>query len=433
RPAALIAGIAPGRTAYGEQYHRAAATLAAMTGNVGVHGGDAGASGYIIGAQIYPFMKLGAGMPVTPNPAESRFPPRKNALPHWGGFDRLRTGHMNQAKVADAILKGKAGGYAADYRLLYVVNNNYPNQYPNVNKCVEALKSKNLEFVVVFEQFMTSAAQFADIVLPVNTCLERSDITGVGEGFIGYMGKAVDSVGESRSHLEICTALAERLGIPDFSDRTEDEWIKQIATGSPYVTDYDKFKKDGLQKIKLDEPYVAFKAQIEDPEHNPFPTPSGRIEIYCQRLADMNDPLLPAIPKYLETWESRNDPLAERYPLQLITTHMGRRAHSQYDNIPWLRELELQRVTLNPADAEVRGISNGDMVRVFNDRGATMLPARVSGRIMQGVVDIPQGAWYTPDERGVDRGGCANMLTKDEHSPGGAFASNTSLVEIERV
>ena len=118
--------------------------------------------------------------------------------------------------------------------------------------------------------------------------------------------------------------------------------------------------------------------------------------------------------------------------MQLITTHMGRRAHSQYENLPWLRELETQRVTLNPVDAEARGIRYRDMVRVFNDRGATVLPARVSGRIMQGVVEIPQGAWYAPDERGVDRGGCANMLTRDEHSPAGAFASNTSVVQFEK-
>jgi len=73
------------------------------------------------------------------------------------------------------------------------------------------------------------------------------------------------------------------------------------------------------------------------------------------------------------------------------------------------------------------------MVRVFNDRGATLLPARVTKRILQGVVTIPEGAWYDPDENGVDRGGCPNVLTKDETSPGGGFITNTCLVQVERV
>ncbi|MFC2022200.1 molybdopterin-dependent oxidoreductase [Chloroflexota bacterium] len=434
KPAALMAGIGPGRTAYGEQYHRAAATLAAITGNIGIHGGNAAASAYTgVGGGEYPYLKLGLGPPMPPNPVESSLPPRKNSFPSWGGASN-RIGHINQATVADAILRGKSGGYPADYKLMYIVNNNYPNQYLNLNKCVEALKSKTLEFIVVYEQFMTSAAKFADIVLPVTTSLERNDITtGPTVGFYGFMGKAIEPVGEAKSHLEICSLLAEKLGITDFNDKTEDEWLRQIAAGSPDITDYEAFKREGGYKIKRNKPHVAFQKQLEDLGNNPFPTPSGKIEIYCQRIADMNDPLLPPIPEYLETWESPNDPLARKYPLQLITTHFWRRAHSQYDNLPWLRELDPQRVMLSTADAVARGIKNGDMVKVFNDRGATMLPARVTERIMPGVVDIPQGAWYSPDEKGIDRAGSCNVLTRDEHSPGGAYPTNTALVQVETV
>ncbi|UCG54370.1 MAG: molybdopterin-dependent oxidoreductase [Dehalococcoidia bacterium] len=434
KPAALMAGIGPGRTAYGEQYHRAAATLAAMTGNIGIHGGDAGASAYTGMMTRYPFMEMGRGIPTPINPVESKAPPRKNSFLFWDGVNSRRSGNVHLTKVADAILKGKAGGYPADYRLLYIVNNNYPNQYLNINKCVDALTSKPLEFIVVFEQFMTSAAKFADILLPVNTCLERNDITtGATLGFYGFMGKAIESIGESKSHLEICAELALRLGIKDYDNKTEDELLRQIASGSTDITDYEAFKKAGGHKIRRNEPYVAFKQQIEDPENNPFPTPSGKIEIYCQRLADMKNPLIPPIPKYIETWEGLSDPLVQKYPLQLITTHFWRRAHSQYDNIPWLRELEPQRVLINSVDAGDRNIRNGDLVKVFNDRGITILPARVTERIMPGVVDIPQGAWYHPDENGVDRGGSANVLTKDEHSPGGAYPTNTSLVQVEKV
>ena len=88
---------------------------------------------------------------------------------------------------------------------------------------------------------------------------------------------------------------------------------------------------------------------------------------------------------------------------------------------------------MSTVDAEARGIGNGDMVRVFNDRGEIIIPARVTERIMPGVVDLPQGAWYHPDRQGVDRGGCANVLTRDARSPGGAACHNTALVEIEKV
>ncbi len=146
----------------------------------------------------------------------------------------------------------------------------------------------------------------------------------------------------------------------------------------------------------------------------------------------MNHPQIPPIPKYIETWESRNDPLAKKYPLQLITTHFRRRSHTQYETLPWLRETQPQVVTINTDDARARGICDGDQVRVFNDRGVTVLPARVTRRIIHGVVEIPEGAWYAPDENGVDRGGNPNILTKDESSPGGAFSSNTSLVQLAR-
>jgi len=147
----------------------------------------------------------------------------------------------------------------------------------------------------------------------------------------------------------------------------------------------------------------------------------------------MKNPEIPPVPKYIESWESRNDPLIEKYPLQLVTTHFKRRAHTQFDSVPWLRELLPQAISINPIDAKGRGISNGDDVRVFNDRGEIIIPAIVTQRIMPGVVDLPQGAWFGPDKHGVDRGGCANVLTKDARSPGGAACHNTALVEVQKV
>lgn len=122
--------------------------------------------------------------------------------------------------------------------------------------------------------------------------------------------------------------------------------------------------------------------------------------------------------------------MTKKYPLQLTTTHFKRRNHNQFENLPWLRELEEQAIQINPIDAQERGIREGDQARVFNDRGEMIIRAKVTERIMPGVVDIPQGAWYDPNEKGVDRGGCANVLTSDRISPGAAIPYNTSLVQV---
>lgn len=427
KPAALIAGIAPGRTAYGEQYHRIAITIAAMTGNIGIHGGDAAGRAWESGAPFggYPY-QLRRGYSVA-NPINELAPPAPEGSPMW-----YRTSKVHVCDVPDFIEKGRAGGYPADCKLIAVVNCSYANSFPNVNRIVRALKSKKVEFIFIQEQFMTSTVKLADVVLPTNTFMERNDITiGVGLPFYGYVRKAIESRGESKPHFEIAALLASRLGISGFSDKAEEDWLKERAEKSE-IPDYDQFRQQGVYRINLSEPYVAFRKQIENPTNNPFPTRSGKIEIYSQPWAELNHPQIPPIPKYIETWESRNDPLAAKYPLQLITTHFKRRANAQFDNIPWLRELEPQAVLINSADAQARGISDGDTVRVFNDRGEMVIPAEVTERIMPGVVDVPHGAWYDPDEEGVDRGGCANVLTKDAYSPGGAFTYNTCLVEVQK-
>jgi len=262
--------------------------------------------------------------------------------------------------------------------------------------------------------------------------MERNDMAvGVGAGFYGYQNKIIDPLGQCKSHNEIAKELADRMRIRDYDPLSEDERLRELARAAG-IQYYDKFRADGVHWIDKSKPYVAFKAQIEDPDNHPFPTPSGKIEIYSQRLADMENPLIPPIPKYIEAWEGPNDPLARKYPLQLLTPHAKGRANAQFDNIPWLRELISQAVWINPQDAKPRGIENGDTVLVFNDRGKTKVPARVTERLMPGVAILPEGAWYDPDDQGVDRAGCANVLTRDEPSPGGSHAFNTVLVEIEK-
>jgi len=445
KPAALMEGLAPGRSAYGEQFHRATVTLAAMTGNIGIPGANApGVGGLMsplrLGPQVSSRMKGGD------NPVDREAPPRKESVSSKSrgskGYEGVAgaefyssstsSARVQRIHLADAILKGRRGGYPADYKLLYLVANNYVTQYANSNKIAQALKT--LDFIVVHEQVMSPTARYADIVLPTNTFLERNDITTGGAGpFYGYMNKVIDSVGESKSHFEICVELAARLGISDYSDKTEEEWIREVVNNCKDIPDYDTFKKQGVHKVKFSKPFVAFEEQISDSVNHPFGTPSGKIEICSQMISNRNDPEIPPIPKYIEAWESRNDPLSKKYPLQLVTPHPKRRAHSQFENTTWLRELVPQALSINTADAKARGIKDGNMVRVFNDRGEMIIPAMVTERIMPGVVSIPEGAWYDPNENGIDCGGCVNIFTKDVVSSGGAFCSNTALVQVAKL
>lgn len=449
KPAALIPGWAPGRTAYGEQFHRAASILATMTGNIGIPGGNPAGTGFSpVGGVM-----VGPTLPTGTNPAEE-----DNPFPSGFDTDLFNQVRVPAAKLFDAIIKGKKGGYPNDIKMIYSVCGNPLNQLMNTNKGVEAFRK--VDFVVVHEHFMTPTAKFADILLPVITSVERNDLLRpwMSGPYYIYGNKAIDWQFEAKSDFQICMELASKLGISDYSEKTEDEWVDYIIEHaedildkstsldhyyrelakysraiSKDISDLNSFKEKGYYKIPLKEPAIAFREQIENPETNPFPTPSGKIEIFSQRWAEMNDPELPPIPKYIEPWEGPHDPLIKKYPLQLITSHHKARVHSSLYNIPWLREVDPQRMWINPIDAAARGITDGNEVRVFNERGECRIPVYVTERIMPGVVFLGEGAWFDPDDTGVDRGGCPNVLTRDEYSPAGAFCCNTCLVQVERV
>ncbi|MBU2578119.1 molybdopterin-dependent oxidoreductase, partial [Patescibacteria group bacterium] len=422
KPAALMPSGGPGRTSYGEQFHRATATLAAMTGNIGIHGGYPAARAW---------ESLFGGYPYDIKFFKERvefFKARDN--PPTKEVNELRKTQVHRLELPDLILKGKAGGYHADCKLLLIMASNYLNQAPDINKTIRAFRK--LEFIADIEQFLTPTAKFADILLPANSFVERNDLTmGWHLPYIGCMPKIIDSLGESKSLFQITVDLARHMGVSDLVDKDDEEILRGMAAQCG-ITDFEAFRERGYHKIKLDEPYVAFREQIEDPQNHPFPTPSGKIEIYSQRWAELNDPELPPIPKYIEAREGWRSSLTKKYPLQFISTHFRKRALSQFDNVPWMRELGGQELQINPRDALARGIGEEDTVRVFNDRGEFLVRAKVSGRIMPGVVHVPQGAWYAPDEKGLDRGASANVLTHGEHSPAGAWALNTNLVEVER-
>ena len=188
---------------------------------------------------------------------------------------------------------------------------------------------------------------------------------------------------ESRSDRDICAELAPRLGITDYREgRTDIEWLKAVSERASDIPDFEEFKKQGVVRIAVERPYVAFREQVKDPDNNPFPTVSGKIEIYCPHLAEMNNHQIPPVAKYLTTPEGFGVPLSRKYPLQLMTTHHKTAAHSTYEKMPWLDEVEPRRIWISTRDAEMRSICDGDEVMVFNDRGKVMIKARVTERIM---------------------------------------------------
>ena len=429
KPAALMDCQGPARSAMGEQYNRCAATLCAMTGNVGRPGGSAG--GGLMGIPVGHMFRMSA-IPPGKNPFELDGPPVKGTLDI-----RLRVIkriHINT--IFDAILCGKEGGYPADIKMMWSMCNNYLNQTGNSNKAAKALQK--LEFLCVNELFMTPQARYSDLLLPVTSAAERSDLTRPWPSgpYFTFINRALNPLGECKSDFEIVNQLAERLGMKDFNPHTENEWLKMLVELNPeyqkHIKDYETFRREGIHRIKLPEPIVAFKEQIEDIENHPFPTPSGKIEIYSQRVADLNNPMCPPIPKYLATPEDHNDPLFEKYPLQLITPHPKNRVHSEMYMVEWLREVEPHRAWINPTDAERRGIKDGDAIYVFNDRGKVAITAWLTERIIPGVICIFEGSWYAPDQEGIDRGACANTLTNDAYSGGGAAVLNSCLVQVER-
>ncbi|MCI0520088.1 MAG: molybdopterin-dependent oxidoreductase [Chloroflexi bacterium] len=431
KPAVLYQGYGMQRRAYGEQAVRAGCVLAAITGNVGVPGGWA--SGLALQAPD------GGGQwtvfPVGDNPVKAKIPVFLWTEAVLRGREMTRADGIQGAERLDN-----------DIKLIYAVATNcLINQHADVNRTAEIMRDESkVEFLAVQDNFLTPTARFADLVLPACTQFET---WGVEDGWkysdeVILQPKLVEPPGECKSDYHICAELAGRLDVDEAFTQGRDEqaWVEYCldawrALRFPGLPTLDEFINGnlGAWSRPVSQPAVAFADFRRDPERYPLDTPSGKIEIFSQALFDLGNPAeIPAVPKYIQEWESPFDGEA-RYPLQAIGHHTLHRVHSTHDNNDWLEEAFPQRVFLNPRDAAERGIQDGDVVRVFNARGALALPCRITPRLLPGVVDIPQGAWWRPDEQGLDWGGNVNVLTSARWTPF-AFgtAQHTIMVQAEK-
>jgi len=427
KPCALIQGLGWQRHAYGEQPVRALPILAAMTGNVGVSGGGPGLR--VGGYGLY----MGT-MPAGNNGV-------KASIPCFTWSEAVERGH--EMTKTDGI-RG-VDRLPSDIKMIWnYAGNALINQHSDINGTAKILADeKKCEFILVHDVFMTSSAKFADILLPDMTHFEREDIDllSSGIGYAVYHNKVIEPMYECRDVYQVCSELAEKLGFKEAytEGKTEEDWLRQCVEGAraknPKFPSFDEFKKKGIYKEKAPKNIIAYEKQISDPLHNTFETPSGKIEIFSPRLWEMNNHQeIPAIPRYIPTWEGYEESLTSVYPLQCIGHHTKRRTHSIFDNVDWMEEIEPHGVWINPMDAAARNVKDGDQVRVFNERGEVRIHAKVTPLIMPGVLSIPQGAWYTPDEKGIDQRGCMNTLTKYHPTPlAKGNPQHTNLVEVNKV
>jgi biotin/methionine sulfoxide reductase len=425
------------RQHHGEQPYWAVVLLASALGQIGLPGGGFG-FGYGSGAGIAdaPLAFMAPAMDAIKNPIDVTIPAA-----------RISDCLLNPGQPFD--FNGKRANYP-DIRLVYWAGGNPFHHHQDTNKLRRAWQTP--ETIVVHEPWWTATARHADIVLPATTSLERNDIGGARrDKFIIAMGKAVEPQGEAKNDFDIFSALAKRLGYAEVYTQGRDEqvWLRHLyeqmrrgaGANAAAIPDYETFWQQGYLEIPAAaEEYVIFGDFRADPEKHKLRTPSGKIELYSEKIAGFGYDDCPPHATWMEPWEWLGGKDAEQYPLHLVSSQPRDKLHSQMDHGPVAalgKVADREAIMLNPADAKARGIEDGDVVRVRSARGACLAGAIVSDTISAGVVSLSCGAWYDPADDGdqaLCRHGNANVLTRDQGTsklaPGPSSA--TALVEVER-
>jgi anaerobic selenocysteine-containing dehydrogenase len=304
-------------------------------------------------------------------------------------------------------------------KALFVWNGNPVVTVPNASLIRSGLAREDL-FTVVSEQFMTDTARYADVVFPATTQLEQMDVvTAWGHVYLGWNEPAIAPLGEAVPNTELWRRLAAALG---FDDEDLFESDRSLIESAVSGVDLDLLRSEGMVRADVPEVLLPYA-------EGGFATASGRAELYSEAMAAEGlDPL----PTYHPAREGPTGPLAERFPLSLMTPkHHTRFLNSSYSHLPKHGPRENGPfVEMDPADADSRGISDGDEVAVWNDRARLTLPAVISDRLRPGVVSVPFGWWSDDHGEPVT----ANSLTSDALTDwGGGVAYLDTLVEVASI
>ena len=332
------------------------------------------------------------------------------------------------------------------------------------NKTVEAMKSPKIECIIAQHPWLENDCLLADIILPANTTFEVDDImtnTGDELATLILQKQAIQPLGESMSDREIVLEIAKKLGKCEeiTQGKTSEEWIRYVFEEFGYseFLSWEQFQNKQYVVFPIVKDWDKFPAGMinfyNDPENNPLPTPSGKLEFYSERLAKNfpDDTERPPIPKWIERSETHDErisgEMAKKYPLLQMSNHGRWRMHAQCDDISWTRECPTCKVKgpdgymyepvwIHPKTAAERGIKSGDIVKVYNDRGTVLCGAYVTERMMPGVLSVDHGSrcdWIAPGK--IDRGGAIDLICPtgiiSKHATG--EATSGFLVEAKKV
>lgn len=421
------------RCDHGEQSYWMAAVLAAALGQIGTPGGG-------IAFSFGSHGRFGAGQRAkrVPRLPVGRFP---------DGMPVIPVAHIAQMLEQPGERYNFDGNEEIypDIRMIYWAGGNPFHHHQDLNRLVKAWQKP--ETIVVHEPFWGPMAKFADIVLPATTPLERSDL-GDGETMLVAMQRAIEPYGEARDDFEILAGVAERLGIADeFTEgRTAEQWLRHLydtfRSANDYAPPFDDFWADGYVRHADMEDHGAgehiFLQQFrEDPVGAPLPTPSGRLELYSETIAGFGYDDCPPHPTWMEPYERLGTPIGERFSLHLVSNQPKTRLHSQFDHSEHSRNAKIhdrEPARMHPDDAASRGLSDGDVLRVWNDRGSCLVGLSIDDAVMPGCLQLAVGAWFDPDGDGMCKHGNPNVLTADRGTSqlGQGPTAHTCLVEAER-
>ncbi|MGE5148806.1 MAG: molybdopterin guanine dinucleotide-containing S/N-oxide reductase [Rhodospirillaceae bacterium] len=426
------------RSHHGEQPFWALVTLACMLGQIGLPGGGFGAS-------YGPTNIMGSDTVRFSGPTLSQ---GTNAVPDFIPVARFTDMLLNPG--GKIPYNGLEITYP-DIRLIYWAGGNPFHHHQDLNRLRGAWRKP--ETIIFNEQFWTPAAKMADIVLPATTGLERDDIGYARkEPYMIAMKKAREPIGEARDDYWIFSEITRRLGAGETYSEGRDtmQWLahmyeeareKSAKSGVAFPA-FDEFWEAGIVEAKGEEREPVMLARFRaDPANNPLKTPSGKIEIFSEKIASFGYDDCPGHAVWLEPIEWLGSKKAEHYPLHMLSDQPTDKLHSQLDHSPHAKATKVkgrQPITMHPEDATARGLADGDLVRVFNDRGACLAAVRTSDRIRRGVVRLSTGAWFDPEDSGsnmpLEKHGNPNALTLDigaSKLSQGCIAQ-TCLVEIAR-